>query len=181
MKCWRAAASSTAVGAAQDRSSGRHRPGHAWSARGAGASAKGLHGSNGGCRSAKKPPHAASSSPRNAARRPPPSAGARGRAPRCGAALVGDGSGAGADLTIAAGRDAGHHAGRLGAVAPVRDPVSAADWVRAEAAHRAQVDVAVPVCGRGPRRVRRTASRRRRRGVALHVRHELVLERVHSG
>ncbi|CAD6229389.1 unnamed protein product [Miscanthus lutarioriparius] len=75
--------------------------------------------------------------------------------------LARDGRGAGADLAVAAASHAGPRAGRLGAAAPVRDPVGAADRVRAEAPHRAQRDVAVPVRDGGRAGV---AGLRRRRG-----------------
>ena len=78
--------------------------------------------------------------------------------------LARDGRGAGADLAVAAARHAGPRAGRLGAAAPVRDPVGAADRVRAEAPHRAQRDVSVPVRDGGRAGVAGLRLRRRRRG-----------------
>jgi hypothetical protein len=74
----------------------------------------------------------------------------------------GRGAGAGADLAVAASRHAGARAGRLGAAAPVRDPVGAADRVRAEAPHGAQRNVSFPVSYGGRAGV--AGLRRRRRG-----------------
>jgi hypothetical protein len=59
--------------------------------------------------------------------------------------LAGEGRRAGADLAVAALGDARPRARGLGAAAPVRDPVGAADRVRAKAPHGARRGVAAPV------------------------------------
>lgn len=59
--------------------------------------------------------------------------------------LPGDGRGAGPDLAVPAPRHARAGAGGLGAPAPVRDPVGAADRVRPEAPHGAKLGLAAPV------------------------------------